>query len=202
MPGPRPKLPFVKVAKRTCKNRDCRKRFVQERPRQIACCPECALAVAAAMSAKQAEARARAAKRKERAEDKERKEALMTLPELLKWSQKFVNRWVVHVRDKDKPCFSCGEYREVYDAGHYISVGAGRASKRFVEMNIHRQCIPCNQHKHSNHDEYRRAMVEEYGEESVRHLESEWPAWHPTREEARAIGDEYRKRLRDAGVKL
>ena len=198
MPGPRPKLPFATVKPRTCKAPGCRNKFVPERPSQIACGPDCALAVVRA----KAEKASRIAARADRAADKERKEALMSLPQLLNWSQKFVNRWIVHVRDKDKPCFSCGEYRDVYDAGHYVSVGKGRAAKRFMEQNIHRQCIPCNQHKHSNHDEYRRAMVEEYGEAFVRHLDSEWPPYHPTREEARAIGEKYRQLLREAGVKL
>jgi hypothetical protein len=198
MPGPRPKLPLSTVKPRVCKAPGCRNKFVRERNDQIVCSVECACRLADHM----AEKRKRIAAKVERAEDKERKEALMTLPELLNWAQKFVNRWIVHVRDKDKPCFSCGDYREVYDAGHYVSVGKGRAAKRFMEKNIHRQCIPCNQHKHSNHDEYRRAMVEEYGETFVRHLDSEWPPYHPTREEVKAIGEDYRQRLRDAGVKL
>lgn len=198
MPGPRPKLPFSTVKPRTCKAPGCRNKFIPERQNQIACSPDCALAVARA----KAEKEARIAAKAERAADKERKEALMSLPELLNWAQKFVNRWIVHVRDKDQPCFSCGEYRDVYDAGHYVSVGKGRAAKRFMEQNIHRQCVPCNQHKHSNHDEYRRAMVEEYGETFVRHLDSEWPPYHPTREEVRAIGEKYRQLLREAGVKL
>lgn len=198
MPGPRPKLPIAKIKPRTCKAPGCRVKFVRERNDQIVCSPECACRYADHL----AEKRRRLAARKEREEDRERKEAMMSLAELLTWAQKFVNRWIVHVRDKDKPCFSCGEYRDVYDAGHYISVGKGRAAKRFMEQNIHRQCVPCNRHKHSNHEEYRKAMVEEYGEQFVKYLESEWAPYHPTREEVRAIGEMYRQRLREAGVKL
>ena len=75
------------------------------------------------------------------------------------------------MRDKDEPCISCGRYHVgKYDAGHYRSVGAC-PELRFCELNVHKQCVPCNQHKSGNVIEYRINLVNKIGADKVTWLE-------------------------------
>ena len=87
-------------------------------------------------------------KREKQAKDKER---IKTRPEWLKDAQVVFNAFI-RVRDKGKPCISCGKqigYNEKHDAGHFYS-GGGHSNLRFNENNVHSQCVHCNQHLSGN----------------------------------------------------
>lgn len=78
--------------------------------------------------------------------------------------QTLVNRFVL-LRDKGKPCISCGTTKESikYDAGHFYSRGA-YPNLRFYEDNIHRQCSNnCNLNLHGNFPEYQLRLPERIG---------------------------------------
>ena len=92
----------------------------------------------------------------------------ITLPKLLKKAQKVFNAWI-RDRDKYSGCISCG--REVEQAGHYRSQGQF-SSLRFNEMNVNGQCVRCNHFLSGNLIEYRKGLVERYGEKKVLFLES------------------------------
>lgn len=160
--------------------------------------PECIAPWADAQQAKteRADAKAaRAAAKVERAETRRRKEAVKSKPELAKEAQQEFNAWV-RARDEGLPCISCGRHHQgQWHAGHYLSVGA-RPELRFVELNVHRQCAPCNTHLSGNAILYRKGLIERIGSGGVEWLEGphELPKW--THDELRAIRDTYRAKLR------
>lgn len=77
----------------------------------------------------------------------------------------------IRERDNKKPCVSCGRHHQgQYHAGHYRSVGA-HPELRFEELNCHRQCSVCNNHKSGNIAEYRIELIKRIGLEKVEWLE-------------------------------
>lgn len=93
----------------------------------------------------------------------------LTLPKLLKKTQDTFNRFI-RERDKDKGCISCGG--SVDHAGHYLSAGH-HGHLRFNEMNVHGQCLRCNNFLHGNLINYRQGLVKRIGEDKVLLLESQ-----------------------------
>ena len=64
-----------------------------------------------------------------------------SLPKLKADCQKVFNEFI-RERDKDKPCISCGQVKEL-QAGHFYSV-RNYDGLRFDEDNCHGECIRCN----------------------------------------------------------
>lgn len=94
--------------------------------------------------------KARAAANAERAETRRRKEAIKTLADLKREAQTALNRWIVQIRDADKPCISCGRHHQgQWHAGHYLSRGAA-PQHALNPMNVWKQCAPCNTYLHGN----------------------------------------------------
>lgn len=142
----------------------CGKPFVKTfSSTQKVCSPECAIKLA----------RDNAQKAQERAEKKKQRECkakLKSRSEWLKEAQSVFNKFI-RLRDKDQPCISCGRYHQgQYHAGHYRSVGAC-PELRFCELNVHKQCAPCNDHKSGNIIEYRINLVNKIGADKVAWLE-------------------------------
>jgi hypothetical protein len=103
--------------------------------------------------------------------DRERRMEVKPLSYWMKRAQAAVNRYV-RVRDRDLPCISCGRHHTgQYHAGHYRSVAAC-SSMRFYTLNINKQCSVCNTHLSSNAIQYRLALVEKYGANTVEYIES------------------------------
>lgn len=178
----------------------CRQKFVPERPSQIVHV-ECVEAWTDAQAAKRerAEAKAaRAAAKVERAETRRRKEAIKTLADLKREAQQALNRWIVHVRDKDRPCISCGRHHEgQWHAGHYLSRGAA-PQHALNPLNVWKQCAPCNTYLHGNQAAYRAQLVLEIGQAAVEALEQDNAPRKWTREELTALRDEYRRKFNEA----
>jgi len=111
-----------------------------------------------------------------------------------------------NVRDKDKPCCTCGTTNPFikYDAGHYRSRGACPEA-RFIPTNIHRQCsVRCNVHGSGMRSEYIDFISAEYGQEHLDWLDGPHQSLKEMLPDADAIDAEiarYRKMLRDAGLK-
>lgn len=134
-------------------------------------------------------------KRAERAEFFRRKEEAKPRPKLMGEAQSAFNSFI-RARDSALPCISCQRYHiGSYDAGHYLSVGA-RPELRFDEENVHRQCVPCNQHLHGNIALYRMQLVKRIGQEAVDRLEGPHLAKKYTAAELSAIKHDYRTRAR------
>ena len=131
-----------------------------------------------------------------KADFKRRKEASKTLAEWRKEAQTAFNAWI-RERDKDLPCISCGRFHEgQWHAGHYLSTGA-RPELRFDEANVHKQCQPCNTHLHGNLIGFRISLHNRIGIAGVAYLEGPHEAKKYTRDELKAIRDEYRARLKE-----
>lgn len=145
----------------------------------------------------------------QRKKDKKRLKELMSITKWRSKLQALINQWIVHVRDKDKPCYTCGTSNPniKYDAGHRHHAGRGGADRRrFVLENIHKQCsVICNQHGSGKPREYDIALDDEYGEGFADHLNCEvnyptlkeqFPLWQDVEVEILR----YRKLLRDNGL--
>lgn len=169
---------------RKCAIKGCKNRFKPRNLTHKACGPDCALALA------QAERQRLDAK-----QTRERKQAMKTRADWLKEAQTAFNAWI-RARDAHLPCISCGkQHGEAWDAGHYRSVGA-QPALRFHEDNVHKQCVPCNQHKSGNAVEYRLGLIARIGSDRVAYLEREHLPAKFTIEDAKAIKAEYVARLK------
>lgn len=94
-------------------------------------------------------------------EKKERKDALKTNSDYVKELQVVFNKFI-RLRDKDKGCISCNKpLTSKFDAGHFFSTGS-YPELRFHEMNVHGQCVHCNQHKRGNLIEYADGLEQRY----------------------------------------
>ena len=166
--------------------------------------PDCIDGYVEAQAAKRerAEAKAaRAAAKVERAEIRKRKEAIKTIPDLIKEAQHAFNAYI-RARDREQPCICCGrplgdgEVGGAYDAGHYRSVGSA-SHLRFNEDNCHAQRKQCNRHGAGRAVDYRAGLISRIGVDSVERLESSNVMHKWTREELTAIRDKYRAKLKE-----
>ena len=112
---------------------------------------------------KGAEIRRKSQKKK----DTVRKKALLTRSQWYTKLKTEIHRWIVHVRDKGKGCYTCGKTDPSvkYDCGHRHHAGRGGGDRRrFIEENLHKQCsVNCNQHGSGMPVEYDLALDVEYG---------------------------------------
>jgi len=69
-------------------------------------------------------------------------------------------------------CVTCGAKKSIKDihAGHYIP--RTHKSLRFNERNVHPQCSYCNTYLNGNLEEYKKYLINRYGEEVISYLES------------------------------
>lgn len=180
---------FAKLRAKKCAS--CREPFTPARPGAKVCGERCAAAFGIAASAKAARIAAKAVRKA----DKVRKDAIEPLEYWLKRAEKACNSYI-RKRDEWQGCISCGRHNaEVWNAGHFISVGANR-SLRFNEDNIHLQCArPCNKDKGGNIHEYRKGLLLKIGAERLALLDG----WHDpvkmTRAKAQEIEAHYKQEL-------
>jgi hypothetical protein len=142
----------------------------------------------------------------ERTKHKAEKERVKRRSEWLDNLQTLVNQWVVHVRDKDEPCCTCGKTKQniKYDAGHMISRGSS-PELRFELTNIHKQCsIECNVHGSGKRKEYELFIIKKYGQAHLdwllgpqKSLKEQFPHYTDIKSEIQR----FRKLLRQAGLK-
>lgn len=74
----------------------------------------------------------------------------------------------IRLRDKDKPCISCGKYVEL-EAGHFY--GRSNLAVKWDEMNVHGQCVDCNRYKNGNRMSFGRGIAMRYGDSVVEALD-------------------------------
>lgn len=130
------------------------------------------------------------------------KAKLKTRADWLREAQAAINSWVRLVRDADKPCISCGRQHEgKYDCGHYLSRGA-HPNLAFVENNLAKQCVPCNQYLSGNQIRFRQGLIARIGLEAVEALESDNEPRKYSISDLQAIKADYSARLRELKGKL
>ena len=124
------------------------------------------------------------------------KERIKTRSDYLKDAQNVFNAFI-RERDKNEPCISCGRHHQgQYHAGHYRSVGAC-PELRFCELNVHKQCSACNNHKSGNIVEYRINLVKKNGVEKVEWLEGYHEPKKYTIEQIKEIRAKYQLKLKE-----
>jgi len=130
-------------------------------------------------------------------EKKELKEKLETVQSLTKKAQTYFNAYI-RARDKHKTCVSCDKpLGSKFDAGHYYSAG-GFGSVRFNELNVHGQCVYCNQHLHANLLNYQIGIEQRIGGEALIELhEQAHKVRKYTRQELRDIIETYKRKTKE-----
>ncbi len=189
-----------KPRQRKCDNPACDVKFTPKIGQKV-CCWQCGLAVAD-QPANQKKARM-AIEQRERREIKVRKEKLKGKGDHTREAQAIFNEWV-RERDRGLACISCDAQPgdadlltgSRWDAGHYRSVGAC-PELRFEPLNVHRQCVKCNQHLSGNAVEYRIRLVQRIGADAVAWLEGPHEPKKYTIEDLQQIKAYYRALLRD-----
>lgn len=178
----------------------CRKKFTaEEKAARRLIHPECIEAYAEAEEARAERKKAkelRALQRVERAADRKKRERLKTNGEKKSEAQAALNRWVVHGRDKDQPCISCGRFHQgANHGGHYRSRGSA-PHLSLDPRNVHRQCAPCNVYLHGNLINFRIGLVNRYGLAYVEELEADQEPRHYKGEDYDAIKAFYVQELK------
>lgn len=170
----------------------CKGTFEPRVSLQAVCSPKCAQA-----HAEQKRVKLDAQKAKQ--ERQERRQALDKLKPrgwYVAQAQTAFNRWI-RFRDDKLPCISCGEFRNGWDAGHYLARSI-RPELRFNEDNCHKQCKFCNNYNKGRASaQYRPRLIERIGPERVEALEAPHPPVRWTIEELKAIRAEYAGRTQN-----
>lgn len=176
--------------KRYTKNcKICNTEFVAFKSTQHCCSMDCAIEFAKVKRKKQELKEWNKRKKK-------MKEDLQTVQELLKAAQIVFNKYI-RLRDKDKPCISCGRSNEgvKVNAGHYFSSG-GHKAVTFNEDNVHLQCEHCNQFLSGNLLNYQVGIEKRIGGERLLKLHEEAHKTRKyTREELRELIVEYKQKI-------
>ena len=141
-------------------------------------------------------------KKAEIATTRARKQALKTIPQLIKEAQHAFNAFV-RERDKDQPCICCGAgLRGVsgstggdFDCGHYRSVGSA-PHLRFDERNAHGQRKVCNRWGAGRAVDYRIGLIRRIGLAAVDALEADNRVHKWTREELITVREYYKTKLK------
>lgn len=101
--------------------------------------------------------------------EKERKTTTV-LKKALKVTKIVVHAFV-RLRDKGKPCISCGEpWREDFQAGHYHKAELYETLKFHLD-NIHGQCVGCNIREAGNLEQYNINLPLRIGQERFNKLQ-------------------------------
>ena len=178
----------------------CRKRLEEGLRIHHECVEAWAIAQAAKGERKRAK-EARAAAKVERAETRQRKEALKRIPDLRATAQIAFNTFI-RARDKDKGCFVCGKPFPAnraggsFDAGHVRSRGAA-GHLRFNELNCHGECKECNASFGAKPHQIKAGAIQRIGLEAYEALESDNTPKKWTREELKEITQTYRRKLKE-----
>ena len=181
------------MKQKTCKNKNCKKKFIPEREFQNVCDYKCAIEYSKQLKEKKdakKKTENRVALREFKNNDK---------PILLQLAQKLVNQYI-RARDKGLNCISCDHNfanGRVENAGHFVRVSKS-SFLRFNEDNIHLQCSYCNKELEGNEGAYKIKLTEKIGAERVRYLDenrSTLKRW--TVKEYQEIITTYRKKLKE-----
>ena len=103
----------------------------------------------------------------------------------------------VRLRDCDLPCISCQRHHSgQYHAGHYKTKGA-HPELAFNELNVHKQCAPCNNHLSGNIVNYRINLIDKIGLDKVEWLEQSHEPKKYAVDELWQIEKEYKNKLKE-----
>jgi len=101
-------------------------------------------------------------------------------PSLAKLKKKLWKVFSLYIRRRDNyTCVTCGRKGSGsgIHGGHYIVARACGLDYYFSETNVHAQCYHCNINLSGNSHRYREFMVRQYGEKTLKDLETNY--WKP-----------------------
>lgn len=174
----------------------CGVEFTPIKPMQKACSAECAIKYAIEKRDKARAKAERVAQIESRKVIKLEKERIKSRAEHAREAQVAFNSYIRY-RDINEPCISCGRnHNGQYHAGHYRSVGS-HPELRFEELNVHKQCSVCNNHKSGNVIEYRINLAKKIGAKNLEWLEGHHEPKKYTVEELKQIKAEYKRKLKE-----
>ena len=134
--------------------------------------------------------------KEERKAKKETRDRLKTKSDWLRDAQACFNKYI-RLRDAKYPCISCGRHHKgQFHAGHYRTVGAS-PELRFNELNVHKQCAPCNDHLSGNIVNYRIGLIKKIGIEKVAWIEGPHEPKKNTIPEIIEIKEKYKQELKE-----
>ena len=148
---------------------------------------------------------AQEARKQERAQDRERREAMKSIPELIAEVQEVFNEFI-RLRDRHKGCFVCGRAFPVgqlggdFDAGHVRSRGAA-GHLRFNEDNCHGECKPCNSSTGAKPHQIEAGAIARIGQERFDALKYNNTPHKWTKDELRGLRAEYRAKTKQLKAK-
>lgn len=192
-----PSKPTLAAKPKRRKCRVCKTPFITFSSLECWCSLDCGLIVAQkALSKKKAREAAEV-----RQNDRKRREALKTIPELKREAQRAFNAFI---RERDRqaghPCISSGRplnwNGNDVDAGHYRSTGSAD-HLRFNEDNCHAQSKQDNRFGAGRAVEYRINLIKRIGLERVEALEADNAIVKWTREDLIAIKKLYQEKLKE-----
>lgn len=160
----------------------CKEAYQPHQTLQRVCSPKCGLAFAVGKREK-----------KERATTREMKRVLRQTDRAhwIKKAQTVFNAWI-RERDAGLPCISCGKHHSgQYHAGHYRTV-ASCSALRFCEMQVWKQCAPCNLYKSGDIINYRKNLIKKIGIENVEKIENYNESKRWSIQELKSIVDKYK----------
>ena len=133
-----------------------------------------------------------------RSQNKKQKKVEIISKKALKDKVQRVFNKFIRLRDKYKPCISCGvTSQDNWQAGHFWAMGSNGAL-RYHEENCHKQCISCNTFKSGNLLEYRLGLVKRIGIDRVNALdEMRHDVKKFTREELEELLTTYKEKIKE-----
>lgn len=160
-----------KPKRKRCKNKDCNKLFTPDREMQPCCSFECTISYVNKPDNLKGLIKTGKKLRQKENTRKKREWKQNDKSKLKQEAQKVVNQYV-RLRDKDKPCISCGHTgnRQIH-CGHFRPQG-NTQQLRYYTLNTFAQCSTCNNHLSGNLVPYRAALVKRFGDEWVEKLEA------------------------------
>lgn len=129
---------------------------------------------------------------------KEIKEGLKSISKVIAETKPIFQRFI-RLRDKEKPCISCGSFEGQPQGGHFKKAEI-YTGVIFDERNCHKQCKKCNVFLGGNEANYRVNLVKRFSEEFVSELEryaDETRNYKYTREELKEIKEKYQKKIKE-----
>ena len=178
------------------KCRECKTEFQPMNSLQVVCSPGCAIQRVQRTNEQKARASINKERKSQRKAHRERKQALKSKSDWLREAQTACNAFI-RERDKDLPCISCGNTRDVkYAAGHYKTRG-GNPELSFHPFNINKQCDwYCNLNLSGNITEYRKGLIKKIGLKNVEWLEGPHQAQNLTIDDIKEIKEYYKEQLK------
>ena len=161
-----------------CKAKGCENKFTPFSSMEQWCSSACGYALSQEKLAQKEKSEKLANKKKRIAAKKAFKES--DRPLQVKLTQAVVNKYVVYVQEKHKPCYTCGKKFNgnklggVIDCGHWLTRGAHPEKARDVR-HMRRQCIPCNRYNGGRPDIFEANLIKELGQDVVDDIRSYKP---------------------------